>query len=346
VARHTGLAARPRYRATPGFTLVELLVVIFSLGVLAGILLPAVQSAREAARRMQCANNLKQIGLALHHYESANRVFPAIYSDSGMNRGAGHGYSPLARMLPELELGPLFNATNLTYGHADHGSILANHTVVMTAVANFTCPSDAPPPVLGYGRVNYRFSTGPIPWMSPTYDIPDHWSGAFTMHRFYRASDFTDGLSSTVGASERLQGDWTTDRYKHGGDYRLASFRFERLEGRGDVPIAQCHAQAPTLPLESRGGESWFYSGFHFTNYNHCLPPNPPSDDCSFDEAREDLHARTMHDGTFAATSYHPGGVNALLMDGAVRFLGNRISREVWQAIGTRNGGEALPLPE
>lgn len=348
--------ANPRStRQRAGFTLIELTVVGFILGVLMALLMPAVQGAREAARRVQCVNNLKQIGLALHHYESANRVFPAIYSDSGFafNRQLGryvsyaaHGYSPLARMLAELELGPLYNSTNLTYGHSDPRSILDNHTVALVAVGLFVCPSDPPPPVPGYGRVNYRFSTGPIPWISPTYTIPDHWSGPFTMHRFYGTASFPDGLSNTIGASERLQGDWTADRFKRGGDYRLADFRFDQIVGRGEPEIAQCITLAPTLPLESRGGESWFYSGFHFTNYNHCMPPNPRFDDCSFDDAREGLHARTMHDGSFAATSYHPGGVNVVLMDGGVRFQRDSVDLPVWRALGTRNGGEVVGNPD
>lgn len=345
------LRAAPRsLRPKAGFTLIELLVVIFIVGVLIALLLPAVQAAREASRRLQCANSLKQIGLALHHYESLNRVFPAILSDSGFGFSgrqmvpfAAHGYSPLARMLPELELGPLFNSVNLTPRHSDPWSLVANQTVAMTAVGLFVCPSDPQPPVPGYGRVNYRFNTGKTPWISPTYGRSEEWSGPFTMHQFYGIADFPDGLSSTIGVSERLQGDWTTGTFKRGGDYRLADFGLGTIgDSSGRAEIARCISLAPTLPLESRGGESWFFSGFHFTNYNHCMPPNAAFDDCSFDDAREDINARIIHSGSFAATSNHRGGVNALLMDGSVRFQSSSIGLPVWQSLATRNGGEVI----
>ncbi len=223
--------------AATGFTLVELLVAVSIVGVLIALLLPAVQAAREGARRVQCTNNLKQVGVALHHYLSTHGLFPAIYSDSGYTSYrahpvpyAGHGYSPFARMLAELDLGPLFNSENLTLGHSDPGSLLANQTVMLTSVQTFLCPSDDLPSVPGYGRVNYRFSIGPIPWISPDYAVPDDWSGAFTMHKIYSAASYPDGLSNTVGMSERLQGDWVKGVFKKVGDYRLADF------GLGTIP--------------------------------------------------------------------------------------------------------------
>ena len=297
-----------------GFTLIELLVTVFVLGVLIALLLPAVQAARGAGRRIQCINNLKQIGLALHHYESTHQVFPSIYSDSGITFNgrqmvpyADGGYSPLARMLSELELGPLLNSVNLTVGISDPWSILANQTVALASVGTFLCPSDLPPPVAGYGRVNYRFNTGPTPWISPVYGRPADWSGSFTMHQFYKVAAFPDGLSNTIGVSERLQGDWTKGTDKRGGDYRLADFGLGTIgEADGASQIARCISLASTFPLESRGGESWFFSGFHFTDYNHCMPPNPQFDDCSFDNGLEGIQARSIHSGTFAATSYHP----------------------------------------
>jgi prepilin-type N-terminal cleavage/methylation domain-containing protein len=337
-------------RSLPGFTLVEVLVSILILSVLIALLLPAVQAARESARRIQCVNNLKQIGLALQHYESLHRLFPAIYSDSGLSAVSGrpvpfaaHGYSPLARMLPELELGPLFNCENLTPGLADPFCMVGNATVALSSVGSFLCPSDDGRIIDGYGRVNYRFSIGPVPWISPDYQDADDWSGAFTMHAFYGVAAFPDGLSNTVGVSERLQGDWSEGVFKKGGDYRLADFGLGKIDkGRGWPEIARCISSARSLPVESRGGESWFLSGLHFTNYDHCVPPNPRFDDCSFDNATEDIQARTIHSGSFAATSHHPGGVNAMHMDGSVRFFNDGITLAIWQALATRAGGEAL----
>lgn len=341
--------SRPPY-IRAGFTLIELLVVMFILGIMTAILLPAVQAAREAARRVQCINNLKQIGLALNQYESTHRVFPAIFSDSGFAWNgqklvpyAAHAYSPLARMLSELDHGPLFNSLNLTLSHSEPESALGNLTSALVSVGVFVCPSDISSPVEGYGRVNYRFNTGFTPWISPDYRSPDHWSGPFTMHIFYHAADFPDGLSNTIGVSERLQGDWSTGSVKRGGDYLLANLGLGTLSpGNGESEIIRCLSSSSTSSFESRGGESWLLSGFHFTNYNHCMTPNPRSYDCSFDRGIEDYNGRTIHSGTFAATSYHPGGVNVMLMDGSVRFQKDGISMSIWKSLSTRDGGEVI----
>jgi prepilin-type N-terminal cleavage/methylation domain-containing protein/prepilin-type processing-associated H-X9-DG protein len=340
---------RPRPRRA-GFTLIELVVVAFLIGLLVAVLLPAVQAARETSRRLQCLSNLKQIGLALHHYESANRLFPAIYSDSGLTLSDGrirsyaaHAYSPLVRMLSELDQGPLYNAVNLTLGHADAGAVLANLSVLTVPVGIFVCPSDDVSPVEGFGRVNYRFNTGLTTWISPREGTADC-SGAFTMHFFYRATDFPDGLSNTIGASERLQGDWMAEGFKRGGDYLLADFGMGTIgPGNGAAELARCLSLAPTFPAESRGGESWFFSGFHFTKYNHVMTPNPRNYDCSFDNALEGIHSRTVHSGSFAATSHHRGGVNAMFMDGSVRFQMDGVAAEVWGALSTRDGNETIP---
>ncbi len=344
---------RPRRVSPPedsGFTLIELLVSVFILSLLVALLLPAVQSARESARRAGCLNNLKQIGLALHHYESFHLMFPSTYSDSGVafngvyqSGYAAHAYSPHARILAELGLVPLFNAENLTLEEFDASSLIANMTAATTHVSAFLCPSDDAQRVPGYGRNSYRYNLGPTPWISPDPKVPDDSSGAFTMHAFYRIAQFSDGLTNVIGVSERLQGDWMQGTFNRGGDYRLASFGLGTIGvGRDPAIIERCIAQSASLPVESRGGESWFYSGLHFTNYNHCEPPNPPFDDCSFDNATEGLHARTIHSGSFAATSRHPGGVNAMLMDGSIRFVKNSIALPVWQALSTRASGEVI----
>lgn len=331
---------RPR---AGGFTLIELLIVIFIIGALMALLLPAIQAARAASSRVQCSNRLRQIALALHNYESVHRVFPSIYSD-GAERMATYGYSPLARMLAELEQTALYNAMNLTLEHGSAESQIDNHTVATTSVELFLCPADDGPPVAGFGRVNYRFNVGPIPWISPNYLVnSDHMSGPFTMHAFYRPSDFPDGLSNTVGVSERIQGDWTAD-VEGRGDYLLANYGIGIVDDaeRGRRAIQRCIDSASTFPRESRDGECWMYAGFHFTNYNHCLPPNPRTPDCSFDDALEGLHNRTIHSGSFPARSYHPGGVNAATMDGAVRFVRDGVDTVAWQALATRNGKEVV----
>ena len=325
-----------------GFTLIEVLVAVTIIGVLVGLILPAVQQAREAARRIQCTNNLKQVGLALNQYVAGHDYYPAIDAPT-TTLYSGHYYSPLARMLPELELAPMYHSINFSQVPSESSALLANRTVMESAVSLFLCPSDTLSPVSGFGRANYRFNIGPTPWITPGVSKPRSLSGPFTTHRFHRPADFSDGLSQTVGVSERTQGDWTKLVFKR-GDYLLGNIEpDERRKDDPDWAVAACAGlPASSTPHESRAGESWFLSGLHFTNYNHCTTPNVASPDCSFDPFPEELHARFMHSGVFAARRAHPGGVNALLMDGSVRLVSGATDLAVWRAIGSRNGGEVV----
>jgi prepilin-type N-terminal cleavage/methylation domain-containing protein/prepilin-type processing-associated H-X9-DG protein len=336
-----------RICAGVGFTLIELLIVIAVIAALIGFLLPAVQAAREAARRIECGNHLKQIGLALQSYESTYRLFPGVITISGTSRDnyySNHVYSPLARMLAELDQLPLFNASNLTGEATLPSSLWANLTVMNCQVALFLCPSDASSPVPGYGRDNYRFSLGPGPWAAPADVKQGSRDGPFTTHRFYPPAAFTDGLSNTVGASERIQGNWIKGVWA-AGDYVLTGVG-ERNDGQLmtiEWGVSVCADASPSLPIETRAGESWFLSGYHFTDYNHSATPNASIRDCSiFPSFTEEIHWRTLQEGVFTARSRHPGGVNALLMDGSTRFVRDGIGLPVWRALATRAGGEAV----
>jgi prepilin-type N-terminal cleavage/methylation domain-containing protein/prepilin-type processing-associated H-X9-DG protein len=334
----------------PGFTLIELLVVVFVIGLLTGLLLPAVQSAREAARRIQCANNLKQIGLALQNYLAQQNVFPGVDLKTRTFPGASrffstYFFSPIARMLPHLDQLPLYNATNFELPPVE--AALFNQTVMKTSLGFLLCPSDVQPPVPGFGRVNYRFCLGPTPIWAPGSFYPLSQSGPFTVHLVYPPAAFTDGLSTTVGVSERLEGDWIKGPFKWGGDYLyLATAAPPNLPPQllaPDQAVRYCSGLSLSLPQESRGGESWLLSGFHFTNYNHCATPNMKIPDCclSSNNLSSLLH-RINEQGVFKATSYHPGGVNAAFMDGSVRFFTDGVDSRVWRAVSTRSGGEVV----
>ena len=167
------------------------------------------------------------------------------------------------------------------------------------------------------------------------------------MHVAYPAAAFTDGLSATVGASERLEGNWTKGPFKLGGDYLYLTTAIPPgiapALRDADQAIRFCSALSLSLPQESRGGECWLLSGLHFTNYNHCASPNMKIPDCALNTAStETLHSRTIEQGIFKASSYHPGGVNAMLMDGSVRFFTDGIDLRVWRAVSTRSGLEAV----
>jgi len=332
-----------------GFSLIEVLTVVAIIGLLAGLILPAVQAAREAARRLQCTNNLKQIGLALHQYESVHRYFPGvvtwggIYGDDG-RVFAAFAFSPLARMLREVEEPALYDALNFTLVPDDGFALQANLTGMTTTVSLFLCPSDGPADPGGYGRSNYRFCLGPTP-LDSSASIPAVW-GPFSSTHFHRPADFGDGLSNTIGASERLRGGWTAGRLRRGADYRLWPTPIGPPDlpgmGQADWAVSTCAQAPPGAEIETRSGESWFVSGYHFTCYNHCAGPNPRTPDCNFDPSREPFHQRTIHQGVFSASSAHPGGVNTLRMDGSVHFVKDGISLATWRGLSTRSGGEVI----
>ncbi len=351
LVRERSLSPRTgRLTHTRAFTLVEVLVAISVIGLLLALLLPAVQQARESARRMTCLNNLRQVGIALNHYHATHRYFPGIFSITersadGQYFYSGHCFSPFARMLSELDSPTLFNSANFFTLPSLGEGLVANQTVMTISLSVVLCPSDAESTPLGYGRSNYRFSHGPSPWLTAGATRPASYSGPFSVHRFYGHAHFKDGLSATVAASERLQGDWSLDELHHNRDY---------LVGRGAM-TDDPNASDPEWVLSvcrrlqqqgsghgSRSGETWFLSGLTNTNYNHSAPPNSHDMDCAYDEFDGDVHSRVLHNGVFTARSLHPGGVNVLWMDGSTRLVKDSVAIRVWQAVSTRAGGESV----
>ena len=352
--RFTPLVPEHRMMALPrcpgrrrGFTLLELIVTISILSILSLFLLSAVQAARASATRLQCVNHLKQIGIALAGYESSHGRFPGINTPSSVDPVFGEVsafcFSPFARMLGPLDQGPLYNAANFTDIPYTPVSLNANLTVMLAQLDTLLCPSDPASSPPGYGRVNYRFNVGPSPWFLPGNYDPDSWVGAFTTQKTYGPADFTDGLSNTVGASERIQGDWISNSSSL-GDYALLPLgSIDTLApGGAAAALGACARLGGSSERESRSGESWFLSGFHFTDYNHCNTPNAPLEDCAVDDFVEGINARILHQGVFTARSFHGHGVNVLLMDGSVRFVHDSIQLSVWRALSTRGRGEVV----
>jgi prepilin-type N-terminal cleavage/methylation domain-containing protein len=293
-----------------GFTLIELLVVVSVIGLLVALLLPAVQSARGSARRMQCANNLRQIGLAIQNHAEAHGKFPA-----GVGRYPAD-VSFLVQILPQLEQAALHNSINVSDGVAAN----ENLTAFRMAPGLFICPADASRSAIDTeGAVNYAGNVG---WPSRIGD------GVF-IGKPLRPAEITDGLSQTVGVSEWIVGPGLgRGRRENTSKYRLLRLYSDRT---ADIEGFARDCDALTDVDDRFGypskGQFWLEGSLGTTLYNHTLPPNRHS--CSADFS---MDATT-------AGSYH-GGANALSMDGSVRLVKDTIDRRVWAAAGTRAGAE------
>ncbi len=327
-----------------GFTLVELLVVIAIIGVLVGLLLPAVQAAREAARRMQCSNHLKQVGLALHNYESSNRVFPPSYiAVRGTASPVGGQWSALARLLPYLEQNNLHGLVNYDLPY----SVQVN--VATTRVPVYLCPSEANDvvrvnPTTGVPRdypANYVFNFG-------TWQIYDPRTGAGSDGVFHPNSrtthgSLTDGTSNTIGVSEaKAYTPYLRNTSDPGPNPPTSNAFAAGLSGDG------CCIGA-SLQLNT-GHTEWAdglcqQSGFTTTFGPNAKIPHAVGGrlyDIDFVSWREGTTTTRVTYAALPARSYHVGIVQVTLMDGSVRSVSNNIDLQIWRSLGTRGGGEIV----
>lgn len=299
------------------FTLVELLVVIAIIGILVGLLLPAVQSAREAARRLQCSNNLKQIGLAMHNYHDTHGSLPFGMGGTRAATG-GPGYSAVSLMLPFLEQSALHGSIDFRFPLTDPINAFAKSQTV----AGFLCPSDRdnPQPQAG-GAINYMASKGSLHLWNDTSQ-----NGVFIVFKSLRFRDIQDGLSHTAAFSERLLSDGNNGFVSAESDVFLGSGNPATL----DDTITLCDA----VDISNLANQFPIFMGAPWINgqhtYTHTDTPNRRS--CGFMPGK----------ATMPATSRHPSGVQLLRCDGSVRFTAETIDRLTWRAIGTRAGGEVI----
>ena len=308
-------------RVRSGFTLIELVVVIAIVTILGLLIIPAVQSSREAGRRTLCANRLKQIGVATESYITTHGVFPPTVGPLG--------FPPHLRLLPYLEQRALYDRFNFEVDpNLDSGA--SNWTAGGAFVGVYLCPSDGVAAEFP-GRTNYAVCEGN--GRDPRSAIEDHPNCRGLYGRQIAAigpDAVTDGLSQTVAVSEILVGAvpiLDSVRYR-----TMAQFRFE---GDFDAFVAQCHrVNFPDLPgllrLNHRGIR-WSEPGIYTTSYNHAIGVNGNSCD--------------SNPGVWianTANSLHPGGVNSLFGDGHVRFVPDGTNLEVWRSIATRSGGEVV----
>ena len=346
-----------------GFTLIELLVVIAIIGVLIGLLLPAVQAAREAARRAQCINNLKQIGLAMHNYESANQAFPWGSGPWGNDDWSAH-----ALLTPYLEQGSVFNAFNFVHQAASYGGNMyyVNVTARQTQINILLCPSDMDRLTSSEAHTNYMGCAGSAPNSfyggtgSNGGSDPTLMGGIFMfvgnsnnddgtvsqannqkMNNCTKIRDIIDGTSQTAAFGERVKGigqitGGTLDPLMPSSSVALVAD-----PGTSDMTPQVFYATCKSATLNNSGssladlyasGSFWNVGWGFSTRYNHVMPPN--SNNCSY--------AQSVGDGALGASSRHPGSVNILFADGSTRAIKSTIAPTVWWGLGTKAGNEVV----
>jgi prepilin-type N-terminal cleavage/methylation domain-containing protein/prepilin-type processing-associated H-X9-DG protein len=345
------------------FTLIELLVVIAIIAVLIALLLPAVQAAREAARRIQCTNNLKQIGLAMHNYHSVSNVFPPGRINTYI-AGNGHCWGAYSQMLPQLELQALFNTMNFSMNpDPDYTSTSAavNKTAAVTVVNALMCPSDSGPTLVPVGAGpyavhNYLLNVGSgysVVQAPPTGMVAPN--GILYENSAVSIAAITDGTSQTVSMSETIR---STDGSPTGLN-TLTVFARDPLSGfvitgtnvAGSGPpitddasyVSLCLTSTPSGFQPTRGVK-WLYGAPGHSMYNHRRPPNDKRYDCRGGLPHSDKSSADWLNLSLNITSRsrHPGGVNSLFSDGHVQFVKDSVNVTSWQALGSRNGGEVV----
>jgi len=335
-----------------GFTLIELLVVIAIIAVLIALLLPAVQAAREAARRVQCVNNLKQFGIALHNYHDTQGSLPWGHQEDDQ----WCDWSAHVALLPYLEQGPIYNSLNFyNNGNAANPKtpwVNINSTATYSKIAAFLCPSDTDRLSNNFGHNNYRCNLGSSP---DSVNTAGSMNGPFIGAdptkklncRVYAFRDVVDGLSNTAAFSERVMG--LAKNYPIRDSIKPTSSAFElRNITPTNTPNAYFTACSTinqnTQPLQ-RGqgydsdvfgiGGTWYIGYPAHTGYNHVMPPN--SWTCVLNGG-----GGASDRGAHAASSRHPGAVNVLMCDGSVKTAKSTIAIATWWAIGTMGGGEIV----
>lgn len=316
-------------RSPKGFTLVELLVVIAIIGVLVSLLLPAVQAAREAARRMQCSNNVKQLSLGMHNYHDTMSAFPP-------SRVAGISHSAHSVLLPYIEQQTIANKVDYTVSWDHANNTLARGTIVPT----FICPSDPQQDVpTGWAGNNYRINQGsqilagspPTDPSDGNYGMPEA-NGIAVPSKRVTFAGVTDGTSNTAAWSEHDKGD-----FSNAISTKNDTFWPQTYPNTPDEAVQQCRAiDKKNLSFQrvSDVGAPWIQGYHSVTTYFHVAPPQDAS--CMFPPGRIATTANSSHGGKI---------VNVGLCDGSVRTVSASVSLPVWRALGSRNGGETFEMP-
>ncbi len=360
-------------RNRPGFTLVELLVVIAIIGILIGMLLPAVQSVREAARRTACSNHVRQIALAVHNYESAHSKFPVNQIGPGQRNNEGEfetgHYSWLVWLLPQLEQNNVYQSFDLRINNGDDDDFRmsdshANAVAANTLIPTLLCPSDTPnltnEVILGSANPAPANYVGNAGWPSPTTGFsgeraaPGMHNGAIPILNpdplrsiqwhvnKVSMKDFLDGTSNTSLLSERLIQPANSRQDIENGDIRFRPIHIQPF----DTVLPDIVRQMQQT-LDSGLDKHWIESAYIGRSWSSGVPLTAPTYmHLQRPNGLLGFYTSYRQDGNMvaAATSGHTGGVNVAMVDGSVQFVTDDVTDEVWWAIGSRDDGRAESL--
>jgi prepilin-type N-terminal cleavage/methylation domain-containing protein/prepilin-type processing-associated H-X9-DG protein len=348
-----GKSELTRPARSAAFTLVELLVVIAIIGVLVALLLPAIQSARESARRTQCLNNLKQLGVALHNYVSAKQHFPPgsvakTYAGEPSHPQTFYRWSSLAHLLPHMENSAVRDLLDISLPlyMPDAGYPIAekNKAGVAQVLAEFLCPSDVGQPVKqDWGPTNYVACAG----NGAGGGTPFNTNGVFYVNSETTFAKIGDGSSHTAAMAESLLGEDTPlDAMSgFGSATPERSYKFSLgFSAISDLTDARCNGSSNFNSTIGNGndprGFAWCSGEYRCALYNHYYSPNASEYDCitsvTVDPSIPPKRLYAAY-GWRTARGAHPGGVNVLLADGSVQFTANNVDPPVWRSLSTRD---------
>jgi prepilin-type N-terminal cleavage/methylation domain-containing protein len=360
-----------RRAARGAFTLVELLVVIAIIGTLVGLLLPAVQTARESARRSACQTKLKQLGLAMHNFESAKKEFPSNYygGEVGTQWDPWMSLNATCMILPYLEEVALYD--RLMAARSDSSFGTTARAITRKKISVMACPSDGPPETRpstwsgsdDLGQANYAWSTGSQPRgfadrasangfmhqerrgtiypVAPRTEVAASWPG-------FKISQFTDGTSKVIMAAEQLCGSganaavFPRNLALQSSNSAITSIANLDFATQAEVDAIAAAQQAPTAWM-GNNGMAWGYNGGSSSTINMAVPPNWTSPSGGGSSGPSLAYDWTW--GVFPARSRHPGVVNAVLVDGATMTIADGIDLLTIQRLGNRKDGGPVVMP-